>query len=120
MNGGMNLHVRPRANIFRPQKIETTDWLHKLKNVSKTAMSVILEYEISQSTEKLPSMHDRCYRLEVYTMHTLTIWGSRIYLAYRKRLFESEDKCEAIDTKKKINSLANEGHYHTKVLHLAL
>ena len=85
-------------------------------------MSVILEYEISQSTEKLPSLHDRRYRLEVYTMHTLTIWGSRIYLAYRKRLFESEDKCEAIDTKKNIyfNSLANEGHYHTKVLHLAL
>ena len=83
-------------------------------------MSVILEYEISQSTEKLPSLHDRHYRLEVYTMHTLTIWGSRKYLGYPKRLFESEDKCEAIDTKKKINSLANEGHYHTKVLHLAL
>ena len=61
-------------------------------------MSVILEYEISQATEKLPSLHDWRYRLEVYTMHTRTIWGSRVYLGYPKRLFESEDKCEAIDT----------------------
>ena len=65
-------------------------------------MSVILEYEISQATEKLPSLHDRRYRLEVYSMHTLTIWASRIYPGYPKRLFESEDKCEAIDTKKNI------------------
>ena len=61
-------------------------------------MSVILEYEISQATEKLHSLHDGRYRLEVYAMHTRTIWGSRVYLGHPKRLFESEDKCEAIDT----------------------
>ena len=35
-------------------------------------------------------------------MHTLTTWANRIYLGYPKRLFESEDRCEAIDTKKYI------------------
>ena len=45
---------------------ETTYWLQKQKNVSKTAMSAIPEYEFSPATVKLPSLHDRRYRLEVY------------------------------------------------------
>ena len=68
--GGMNLHLRPRVKSFHPWKIctsfETTYWLHKQKNVSKAAMSVIPEYEFSPATVKLPSLHDRRYRLEVY------------------------------------------------------
>ena len=36
------------------------------KNASKTAMSVIPEYEFSPATVKLPSLHDKSYRLEVY------------------------------------------------------
>ena len=66
----MNLHLRPRVKSFHPWKIctsfETTYWLHKQKNVSKTAMSVIPEYAFSPATVKLPSLHDRRYRLEVY------------------------------------------------------
>ena len=68
--GGMNLHLRPRVKSFHPWKIctsfETTYWLQKQKNVSKTAMSVIPEYEFSPATVTLPSLHDRRYRLEVY------------------------------------------------------
>ena len=68
--GGMNLHLRPRVKSFHPWKIctsfETTYWLHKQKNVSKAAMSVIPEYEFSPATVKLPSLHDKRYRLEVY------------------------------------------------------
>ena len=69
-SGGMNLHLRPRVKSFHPWKIctsfETTYWLYKQKNVSKAAMSVIPEYEFSPATVKLPSLHDKRYRLEVY------------------------------------------------------
>ena len=61
--GGMNLHLRPRVKSFHPWKNCTS---FETTYGSKTAMSVIPEYEFSPATVKLPSLHDRRYRLEVY------------------------------------------------------
>ena len=59
----MDLHLRPRVKSFHPWKNCTS---FETTYDSKTAMSVIPEYEFSPVTVKLPSLHDRCYRLEVY------------------------------------------------------
>ena len=85
-------------------------------------MSVILEYEISQATEKLPSLHDRRNRLEVYIPCIRFQYELIAYIWVTPNVCLKAKISAKPLIRKNIyfNSLANEGHYHTEVLHLAL